>query len=207
VDGDGAGFTGEGVAPDGVQQRVAAEDQPRMARQVEQQVIFPAGQFDAPPIALHAVERWTDDQTGKTQLRLPGSILQAGAPQDGVDPRHDLTRTEGLHDVVVGAQAEATNPVVHLTTGSDHQDGDLAGTPQRATDLQTIEAGQHQVENHHIGRLLRRGGQGSSAVASHVDGEAVAQQVAAEHVHDHRLVVDDEHTPLHRCLLSASVSP
>ena len=49
------------------------------------------------------------------------------APQDRAQSCDELTRTERLDDIVVGAAVEAANPVALLAAGGKHDDRQRAG--------------------------------------------------------------------------------
>jgi len=82
-----------------------------------------------------------------------GDFLPVGgrAAEDRLHARDQLARVERLRQVVVGADLEAGDPVVNRVTRGEHQDwrGDFA-RPQLATEIETISAGEHDVENDDI---------------------------------------------------------
>jgi hypothetical protein len=80
-------------------------------------------------------------------------------------PRDQLGHLEGLRDVVIGAYLQPNNYVNRLGLSSEHDDRDLAFTPDRPTDLNPVHAWEHDVKNDEIPfpRLGRRESGGSIA--------------------------------------------
>ena len=76
---------------------------------------------------------------------------------------------EGLDDVVVGAGVEAGDFVAERVARGQHQDGRarLRG-PHAPTDLEAVEAGQHDVEQEQSGIVCSKRNQGGSAVRRRV---------------------------------------
>jgi hypothetical protein len=117
----------------------------------------------------------------------------ARAAQHRRDPQHQLSRTERLGDVVVGAQLEAEHAILLLAQRGEHHDGQVGRlSAESSADLQTTEAGEHEVEDHDVGNPPRHRVQRLLAVAGHLDQVARAVQVARHHVPHHHVVVDDE---------------
>jgi hypothetical protein len=110
-----------GIAPDGVEQVVAAEDPAGMARQVVQQPELGGrggGQLAA-HLQLHGVG--VDDDLFKADDRGRGGPLKAA--QHGLDAGHQFARGKGLGDVVVGAQFQAQHAVVFAGARGQKDDG------------------------------------------------------------------------------------
>jgi hypothetical protein len=75
----------------------------------------------------------------------------------------------------------------------------------RAAELEPIDAGQHHIEHHQVGRLALHEPCDLAAVAGSDHAKTVASQVLAHDVADGRFVVDDEHgaLPLHGVIVKA----
>jgi hypothetical protein len=79
--------------------------------------------------------------------RMPGGPIRSA--QDRLDAP-PLARVEWLDDVVVRADLEADDAIDVVAPRGEHHDRCLAHPPQLARDVQTIHAGQHQVEDDEI---------------------------------------------------------
>jgi hypothetical protein len=73
--------------------------------------------------------------------------LAALATDERPQPRRELLDLEGLDEVVVGASVQAGHALFQGTAGSEHEHRrpDLVG-PQAPAGLETVDAGQHDVE-------------------------------------------------------------
>ena len=93
---------------------------------------------------------------GVRVVRLVRLTLQAHVPQDGPDAGQQHVPAERLGDVVVGAHVQTRDDVAFFALGRQHDDGHagrLGIRPQLAADGQTIQAGQHQVQQDQIGHF------------------------------------------------------
>jgi hypothetical protein len=127
----------------------------------------------------------------------PRAVARSGQlarpAEHGRHPQHQLPRAERLGHVVVGAQLEAENAIFLLAERGEHHDGQLGRlTAEPPADLQTTEAGQHQVEDHDVGGTPGHRLQRLLTVAGHLDQVARAVQVARHHVPHRHVVVDDQ---------------
>ena len=84
----------------------------------------------------------------RTQLQDFGG--RPSTPQDGVHPRQELLQLEGLRDVVVGAQVQATDFVVLVAPRRNDQHGRAAVASQCAAQFEAIHTGQHDVEDDEV---------------------------------------------------------
>ena len=168
VDVDGAGGDEARVAPDGVEEMIAAEDAAGMAGQVVEEAEFCGrgrGEIAA-DAELHGAG--IDLDVFKGNGGGSGGALEAA--EDGLDPGQQLAGREGLGDVVVGAELEAEDAVVFSSTGGDEDDGDGAEggvIAQAAADVEAVSPGNHDVEQEEGGRLAL--GVGDEACGGGVD--------------------------------------
>src|SRR5688500_6020532 len=79
----------------------------------------------------------------KIEPGLPGGWRSDGAGasacralQDGPYPSRDLSRAEGLHDVVVGADLQPHHAIDLLRSSGQEQHGNLRRAPNRLADLE-----------------------------------------------------------------------
>ena len=78
------------------------------------------------------------------------------APQNCADPKNEFLGAERFREIIVGAQAETLDTIAFLAPGRQHQDCDARGGAVGAQflhDLQSRQAGKHQIQNHY-GRLV-----------------------------------------------------
>lgn len=95
-----------------------------------------------------------DAQASHAHRLLRGTRTSAGAPRVRADPREELAGGERLRDVVVGAALQAHDTVRLLATGGDHDDGRVDPRAQLAAHGEAVHAGQHQIEEDHVGSLV-----------------------------------------------------
>ena len=77
--------------------------------------------------------------------------LRAGRPaQDGADAGGQLVGVERLGDVVVGAEVEALGLVGGRALRGQQDDRDRPALAQLAHDLDAVEVGHHDVEQHDV---------------------------------------------------------
>src|SRR5205807_8347636 len=114
---------------------------------------------------------------------------------------------ERLGEIVVGAQLEADDAIDLVGLGGEHDDrkrrgGRIGAYPP--AHLETVDAGQHQVEHDQIGQPLAQAGQRLGAVAGGVTAKAVAGEMVDDQVPDVRLVLDDQDVGGHRVASDAA---
>ena len=123
------------------------------------------------------------------------ALVPAAAAEQAVDAREEDGQLERLGEVIVGAGLEPAQHVVGAAAGGEHQDRHvLPGGPQLRGRLETVLAGQHDVEDDDVERLVafEQQGQRLLAVVGHGDVMAFGLEVEAQAVGDVRLVVHDE---------------
>ena len=89
-------------------------------------------------------------------------------------PRHvrlhacdEFAGAEGLCHIVVGAQTQPPDLVDVVLFGGDHQDRDILVFTDLPAHIESVDPGQHQVQDHQIEILLQ--GQGQSPVPARLD--------------------------------------
>ena len=123
---------------------------------------------------------------------ITGLAGRPGAPHRRSEARQQLVDPERLRHVVVGAGVERRHLLTLLADGGEDQDRDARPGPKLATHLHPAPVGQHEVEDHRLRRLHRRGGQRLLGRRGGDDLVAGAPQGRLERPQDLRLVVDDE---------------
>ncbi len=125
-------------------------------------------------------------------------LAPAPATDDGAEPREELVEGKRLHEVVVGTEVEAVDPVRDLVPGRDHQDGRVeALRTQALAHGEPVEAGKHEVEKDDV-VLVRQGPRlRGDAVLDEVDEVLLLVQPLDEEAADGRVVFDEQDT--HGC--------
>ena len=117
------------------------------------------------------------------------------APQDGAHPRQQLARVERLGQVVVGAELEPDDLVDVVALGGEHDDRRVGALGQRAdaaADLEPVDAGEHDVEQHHVEVALLQRGQPALPVAGDGDVDLVLTEILGHERSELGVVVDEE---------------
>src|ERR1700677_2933317 len=122
----------------------------------------------------------------------------AGPAQDRTNARHQLTRIEGLAQVVAGAEFQANDPVDIVAARREHQDRRLVGRSQFAQHVEAADARQHHVENQNFELAGLQYFQGVAAVVHALDLEVLGVQVFGEHLTKFAVVVDQQNPRLAR---------
>jgi hypothetical protein len=113
------------------------------------------------------------------------------APERRPHAAAELTDRERLGDVVVGPHLEPEHLVDLVVLGREHDDRHLATGAQPATDLDPVDLGKHDVEDHEVEPLLREAVERLAAVLRRDDFIAVlAKRISEQRLH--RLLVVDE---------------
>src|SRR4029450_13254381 len=81
-------------------------------------------------------------------VRLALSPLGRGAPEDALDAGHELARVERLRHVVVRADLEPDDLVDVLVPRGEHEDRDVRGLADAATELDAVAVREVEVEDH-----------------------------------------------------------
>ena len=131
-------------------------------------------------------------QVADLQHRHPVDPGRA-ATEMGSHPREELGEVERLGDIVVGAQVQATHPILDGSAGGQHDHGDVAVGADPTQEVEAVPIGQAHVDDHEVGSIrssalepcLRR------SRADHVD--AVLAEAHLDEIEDPRLVIHDEH--------------
>ena len=145
VDVDDAPVAEVVVAPNLLQQQLAAEHPLRRRGEFAQQPKLGAGEVDLPPAAQHHALVRADLQVADRD-DLGGRRTGPTAPAQRADSSGQLLHLKRLGDVVVGACLQAGDHVMRVGARGDHDDRDVAGAAQLAGALEAVDVGQHQVD-------------------------------------------------------------
>ena len=132
------------------------------------------------------------DLDGRFEIRMP---LRLAPPEQRFDPRGEHAGAEGFGDVVVGTPLESGDHIALLALGGEHHDGDLARPRiglETTADLESVEAGEHEVEHHQVWWLAADSLEGLLAVDDPEDVIPVADEVESHQFEEILLVIDNE---------------
>ena len=116
---------------------------------------------------------------------------------------------EGLGKVVVSAGAETFEHILGTAARGENQNrNEIFGFAQRGDDFETVNAGQHHVEDDGVEAPIRfeQALERGLAIAGDFDGVAFGLQIEAEAFGEVRFVFDDKHFRHARLLGSSSVT-
>src|SRR6185312_8654667 len=194
VDVDGARVAVLGVAPDVLEQRLAAEHPAGRAGERAEDLELDVGDADLlageGDEAAVEVDRQVRVDDRATVEALGGGARHPRATQRRFHPTAELAHREGLRYVVVGTDLKPGDLVGLGAFRGQHDDRHLAAGAQLATDFDPVAARQHQVEDDQIEaafvEALKRFGavQGGGHVVP-----LLAQRIAEQSL-DRLLVVD-----------------
>jgi len=146
---------------------------------------------DRPAGAAHHVGVVVQLQIRERQHRR--GLPPSGAPQQRLDARDHLLEAERLRHVVVAAQRQAPHRLLGAVARGEEQHRRVVSlAPQPPAHLETVDVGQHDVEQQEVRRVRAHGREGAAPVTGHLDGEAEVAQRGAQEEPDVLLVVDDE---------------
>src|SRR5688500_7065068 len=133
------------VAPDVLQQRLAAVDVPRLGRERGEDLELDVGELDRLAAHRHRAALEVDAQIARVDglFGRRSGTHHLGTAQRRLDAAAELAHRERLGDVVVGADLEAEDLVDLVVLGREHDDRDLAAGPQPAADLDPVELWKH----------------------------------------------------------------
>jgi hypothetical protein len=158
VDVDQAAVAEVAVAPDALQQDLAAEHPAGAGGQLDQQLELGLGEVDLVAGATDHALVGDDLEVAEPQVGA-GRVAGAGPAQQRPDAGRQLLGRERFGEVVVGAGFEPGDDVVGVGASRDHDDRHVGRLADLPADLEPVEAGEHDVDQHHVGRLALEGGE------------------------------------------------
>jgi len=124
-------------------------------------------------------------------------IGRAQAPQQRADASREFFRCERLGHVVVGARLETSHHVVGVAARGDHDDGHAALGANLTTQLEAVDAGEHDVDQHHVGRVRGKERHGVLAGRGLVDGPAFVFERQTHRRADALVIFDGKNARAH----------
>ena len=132
-----------------------------MGHQEMQQPIFRWPEGDRTAIGGHPMAGRVQSQAANLHRLIIRRRLSA--PQNGINPGHQLPGREGLGHVVIRPHIEPPNPIRLLAPGRQHDNRQIPGCPiplQAAGKINAALAGQHPVQHHEIRQAKAQRGTG-----------------------------------------------
>src|SRR4051812_1830793 len=167
------------IPPDLLQQALARDHEALVAHQVLEQLELAVGELDLPVAAGDLPRVAGQAQVAHDERR---AAPRGTAPQQRAHARQELLALERLREVVVGARVESLDPVVQVGAGGQDQDRHVRLRPQAPADLDAVEAGKPEVEDHEVGHELLGRAERVDAVDRRADLVAFLAQGAAQDV-------------------------
>ena len=118
-----------------------------------------------------------------------------GAAEDRLHAGDELTRRERLRHVVVGAELETGDAVRLLVARRQHEDRHRRLGTDATTDLESVDAGQADVEHDETDRVAGELRERLLAGAHPDHAIAVTAEVRPHDGADRLLVLDEQHRP------------
>ena len=181
------------VAPQGLQQRLPAEDAPRPGRERAEELELDVRELHRRAAHLdRSAGEVEDDAVGPDDVPAVRLAPERGPAQERPDPAAELADRERLRDVVVRPELEPNDLVQLVVAGSEHDDRHGALRPQPAADLEPVELREHEVEDDEVDPVRAEALERLLAVARLHDPEALALERVREQLLHRILVVDEE---------------
>ena len=168
-------------------------DAPGVEHEVAQKLELSGGQVHLHLGAVDLVGVLVQNEVGHAHDAVVLVLDGVGAAQDSANTGDDLLQPEGLGDVVVAADGQTLDLVRHVIAGSQEEDrGGHVTFAQAPGHGEAVHVGQHDVEDHQVGRRLLHRLEGAVAVSGDRDLEACEAQGRGEQVADVGFIVDDK---------------
>ena len=119
---------------------------------MEEQVELECGEVDRGAIDEDLAGRRGDDHVVELE-RTVRWCPALGPAEDGSDPGGQLPCAERLDDVVVGAELQAGHSIGFVLWGREHDHRDLGAASDITEHLETVDSGEHDIEDDQIGLL------------------------------------------------------
>src|SRR4051812_19887259 len=179
------------IAPDLVEQLLAADHQPLVAHQVLEQLELALREIDLPVATRDLVRIRVQRQVTHPQRGHPA---RWAAPQQGPQAGEQLLALERLDQIVVGADVEPLHAGLQGVARRQHEDRRVVAVVAQALgDVDAIQPRQAEIEHDDV----RQEGVGLVKAADAVGGELdlvpLETQRALEDLRDLLIVLDDEH--------------
>jgi hypothetical protein len=181
------------VRPRGERELAAAHDLAAPGGEGGEQAVLRRRQGHCLALDAHRVRRWIHGEPLADRL---GVVLPA--PDQRVEPHHELLERERLDQVVVAARVEAREPVRQRVAGREEEHG-RAHPPraQRLAHVAPVGVRQPDVDHHHLRVEVLDAAEQLGAVGGGLDLEALLAQAAHEHAPKVGVVFCQCHVSVH----------
>ena len=179
-----------GLAPHVGEQLTLRDHLSRPLRQGQQQVELLARQVDRHPVETDLARPRVDRQAAHHQRAFGDG--GATSTKNRTEPGVDLFDPERLDHVVVGATVQGLDDVGVIVAGGDDDHWHLTDRPQHRKNLQPIEVGQTEVEQHDVGRVVDGGLQPGHTSGARRHRVAQVGQCPGHRRPDARIVLDQQ---------------
>ena len=161
-----------------IEQLLSRQDLPGALDQRAEDLEFVGGEYDVDPADRHAprVDVELDDARAHPFL---GPDCPTRATDIRANAREQFARRERFGYIVVSAGVEADDAIDLLATCRHHDDRHVVASAQLAADADPVPAGQHQVEQHRVERMLARRFQRERRSSDDRDDASAALEIAS----------------------------
>ena len=132
---------------------------------------------------------------------------RADASQQRPDARRQLLGHERFGEVVVRSCLQAGDDVVGVVAGGHHHDRHVAVPTDRAAQLEPVDAGQHDVDQHDVGALALERLDGGFARRHALDGPALVLEGELHRLADPFVVLHGQDSRAHTGTMMPGFSP
>ena len=136
--------------------------------------------------------RDVDNQVAEVEHLDLGLVGQMRAAEERANAGHELARRERLDEVVVCAQLETDDAVLHLALSGEHDDGHVGGVANRTADALAGQLGEHEVEYDKVELVLLEFLDSGLPVAYAHDIVALALEIGRNGIADSLLVFNEQ---------------
>ena len=181
------------AAPYLVDQLAAREGCTRSHDHRREEVELRSGEVDVLAAKSDCASLEVDGEIADDEFTRGGDLAESRPSQHRADSRNEFARGERFDEVVVGSRAESDDLVDLLIAGGEDHDVRVGELTDLATDLDSVDPGEHEVEKHQCRLVLARSFDRCRPVEGLDDLKALAFEVAGDNPDQRSLVVDDEH--------------
>src|SRR6202790_3160321 len=176
-----------------LQQSAMSHHQADMLRQHLEQSIFDRGQVQLASAFIARAARLQIDLPDTDRKRGAGGARAGGMAQRDLHPGAELTGSERLGDVVVGAGLQSRDLVRLVTARRQHDDRHPRPAAYAGDHLGAVAIGQSQIDDQQIGFVRARFRQSAFRALGFDDAEVLQLEQRAQHATQLRLVLDHQH--------------